>query len=124
MLSSVDDLIDVVREYPVIYDRINSAPGSNANDEKAQAWIEISEKLNEDAVVLKLKWRNLRDSYQKAVKNRRELEEIGQLHRYREYKHEEKMHFLYSHIIEAEMEGNQSKKRKGSGIFVPYIPPK
>jgi hypothetical protein len=111
MNASVEDLIDAVREHPVIYDRINSVPGAINNEEKSIAWRKIALILKEDESILKQKWRNLRDSYQKAIKNRKELEEIGQLHRYHEYKHEDKMEFLYPHI---EIDFNP-RKRKASG---------
>lgn len=120
MTSTVEELIEAVRNYPVLYDRINVVSGAQLNEEKAIAWRKISENLgNEDTIeVLKAKWRNLRDSFMKAVKNRKELEEIGQLHRYHGYKHEEKLEFLYQHVL---AEIAPPRKRKSSSSYTPNI---
>lgn len=114
--TSVEELIDVVKEYPVLYDRANNVSSAQANEEKSMAWKKIAEFLDDDVTSLKAKWRNLRDSYQKAIKNRKELEEIGQLHRYHEYKHEGKLDFLYPHL---DLEPNLTRKRKASSCYSP-----
>ena len=77
---------------------------------------EVAEKMDiSDVSSLKSKWRNLRDSYQKSIKNKRDLEEIGLIHKYHKYKHECQMEFLYEHVL-VEL-GDVRKKRKGSRNF-------
>lgn len=102
-LNSIEQLIETVKEYPILYNKIGSVPGSVNNEEKNQVWNIIAKKINEDPNKLKQKWRNLRDSYQKAIKNKREMEEItkiiGQPTRYHPYRHEERMSFLLPHIL-------------------------
>lgn len=70
-------------------------------------------RLNEDDPgKLKQKWRNLRDSYQKAMKYKRDLEEIGQLNKYHPYRHENKMSFLLPHIL-----ADIPSKRKRTKVY-------
>lgn len=67
-----------------------------------------------DINYLKSKWRNLRDAYQKSIKNKRDLEEMGMLHKYYAYKHENQLNsFLYEHVL-VELSGAGNRKRKGS----------
>lgn len=76
----------------------------------------IAEKIQiKDLNLIKSKWRNLRDAYQKTVKTRRELEEMGLGSKYKEYKHEESLSFLYHHIPLFELRG--TRKRKGSSGY-------
>lgn len=76
----------------------------------------IAEKLQfDDLNEIKSKWRNLRDAYQKAIKYKRDLEEMGMISKYYEYRHEEAMNFLYDHVVN-ELNGNSVRKRKGSAI--------
>lgn len=113
MAVNIEELIEAVREYPVLYDRSSTA----AMDEKNSAWSKISGQLNKSnnkltINFLKAKWRNLRDTYQKALKHRKELEEIGQLQRYKEYKHEDALNFLFPFIYSELTQGSVTKKRK------------
>ncbi|KAG5681763.1 hypothetical protein PVAND_011172 [Polypedilum vanderplanki] len=103
--NPVELLIDAVKNYPILYSKISSVN----NEDKNQAWIHIANSLNEENVQsVKSKWRNLRDSYLKAIRNKRELQEINQLSRYHPYKHEERMNFLYPYILQ---EINQRKRK-------------
>ncbi|XP_070496094.1 uncharacterized protein [Chironomus tepperi] len=98
--SEIEQFIDIVKEYPIIYSKPGALSGSVNNNEKNQVWAEIAKRLNEDDPgKLKQKWRNLRDSYQKAMKYKRDLEEVGQLSKYHPYRHEHKMSFLLPHIL-------------------------
>lgn len=110
-IESVEKLIDIVKEYPVIYNKI-SVPSATTED-KNKAWEKIAKELNEDSTkLIKKKWRNLRDSYQKAIKSRRDLEEIDQLHRHKAYRHEARMSYLLPHII-SEFSTRKRKNRNG-----------
>lgn len=129
---NIEEFIDIVKEYPVLYDKTGTF--AQNNEEKNMAWKvnikikmistilinyfkEIAKKVHlKDLNYLKSKWRNLRDTYQKAVKNRRDLEEIGMIHKYKEYKHEHQMSYLYEHIL-SELSSTSKRKRKGSGNF-------
>jgi hypothetical protein len=85
-------LIEAVKQQPSLYSKQQSS-GTNL-DQKNQVWKEISEKINQPVERCKAKWRNLRDSYLKSVKWRHELEELGKMDVYREYKHEAALSFL------------------------------
>lgn len=85
-------LIELVRTYPSLYSKKNSS--SNNVEQKNIVWCQIAEQLGQPVEKCKAKWRNLRDSYQKSVKWRKELEELGKLSSYHEYKHEAAMAFL------------------------------
>jgi Alcohol dehydrogenase transcription factor Myb/SANT-like len=93
-------LIAAVRDHPEIYGNPLSA---SSIDQKTHTWRQISEKVNQPVEKCKAKWRNLRDSYLKAMKWKEELAEVGKLSRYREYKHEEALSFL----------GNGQKRKLG-----------
>lgn len=85
-------LIEAVKSYPSLYIKDQS---SNTNiEQKNMIWHEISLKVNQPTEKCKAKWRNLRDSYQKAIKWKRELEQLGKLSNYHEYKHESALEFL------------------------------
>jgi hypothetical protein len=107
-INSIELLIDTVREYPILYSKLGAVSGSVNNDEKNQAYIDIAKKLHEEPNKIKSKWRNLRDSYQKAVRSRKDLEEMNQLSRYHPYRHENRMAFLLPHILQ---EINQRKRK-------------
>lgn len=85
-------LIEAVKSYPSLYSQQQSS-GTNI-DMKNVYWKEIALKVNQPVDKCKAKWRNLRDSYQKTVKRRQELEEVGKLSRYHPYKHEAALSFL------------------------------
>ncbi|KAF6212371.1 hypothetical protein GE061_012893 [Apolygus lucorum] len=61
-----EQLIDLVREATFLYDLRHCDYKDTAK--KAQAWKEIAEKLNQNIDSVKLKWKNLRDSYVKYLK--------------------------------------------------------
>lgn len=84
-------LIDAVRAYPSLYVKDHS---STNIDQKNIIWNQISLKVNQPIEKCKAKWRNLRDSYQKAMKWKRELEQLGKPNIYHEYKHERSLQFL------------------------------
>ena len=110
--TKIEDLIEAVEKHPVIYSRSISQNNANKND----AWRSISNELGEKNIsLLKAKWRNLRDSFHKAIKNKRKFEEMGQMKHYREYVHEDKLIFLLPHIdFEGEIcnEKEEHRKRK------------
>lgn len=85
-------LIEAVKHYPALYSKQQSS--GTSIEQKNLIWKEISLKLNQPTEKCKAKWRNLRDSYQKSVKYRQELEAIGKLSIYHEYKHETALSFL------------------------------
>lgn len=89
---TVNALIEAVKLYPSLYNKQSSQSGSS--DQKNLIWKEVSKQIDQPIEKCKSKWRNLRDSYHKAVKWRRELEAIGRLSNYREYKHEAALSFL------------------------------
>lgn len=101
--KAINALIEAVKLYPSLYSK---QPANNGNsDQKNVIWKEISQKIDQPIERCKAKWRNLRDSYHKAVKRRLELEEIGRLSTYQEYRHEAALAFLGN---------NTGAKRKGS----------
>lgn len=129
---NVVEFIDLVKEYPVLYDRSLT----QNHEEKNMAWKvkitiktifkfsftfyfkEVAEKIDiDDISYLKSKWRNLRDTFQKSIKNKRDLEEIGMLHKYKTYKHETQLDFLYEHVLVELSLRNIRKKRKRSRSF-------
>ena len=85
-------LVELVRVHPTLYSRQLSS--GNTSEQKNEIWKSIAVKMNEPVEKCKAKWRNLRDSYQKAMKYRRELETIGKEDLYHEYKHETALSFL------------------------------
>jgi Alcohol dehydrogenase transcription factor Myb/SANT-like len=85
-------LIEAVKARPELYRKQASSTGNI--DQKNHCWTEISEKIGQPVEKCKAKWRNLRDSYLKAVKWKGELEALGKLSKYREYKHEDALSFL------------------------------
>lgn len=91
-MQTVIELIEAVKHYPSLYSK-DTSPGNNI-DQKNIIWKEISLKIDQPVEKCKAKWRNLRDSYQKAVKWRQELEQIGKVENYHEYKHEAALSFL------------------------------
>jgi Alcohol dehydrogenase transcription factor Myb/SANT-like len=94
----IEDLIESVKRYPALYCKSSNTVTLNV-DEKNSLWANIAKELNDNPVKVKQKWRNLRDSYQKAMKTKKDLEEMGQIHRYHEYRHEHSMSFLLPHIV-------------------------
>lgn len=84
-------LIESVKLYPSLYSKQQSG---TSIEQKNSIWKEISLKINQPTEKCKAKWRNLRDSYQKSVKYRQELETIGKMSIYHEYKHEAALSFL------------------------------
>ncbi|XP_050090735.1 uncharacterized protein LOC126574522 [Anopheles aquasalis] len=54
-------LIELVKQYPVLYDTAH--PKFKYNEKKGEAWNHISASLNVDSEVLKTKWRSLRDTF-------------------------------------------------------------
>jgi hypothetical protein len=109
-LDSAELLIEAVKAYPILYQKSAGVPGYL--EEKNQAWNEIAIKLKEDVGNLKKKFRNLKDSYFKKIKNKKELEEIGHLDKYIPYKHEEKMSFLLPLLQYPDVENASIRKRK------------
>lgn len=91
---AVNALIEAVKLYPSLY--LKQAIQGGNSDQKNIIWREISEKIDQPIDKCKSKWRNLRDSYHKAIKWRQELEAIGKLSNYHEYKHEAALSFLGS----------------------------
>jgi hypothetical protein len=85
-------LIELVRMHPSLYSKTQSSGIST--EQKNQIWKDISAKLGQNVDKCKAKWRNLRDSYQKSIKYRRELEAIGKEELYHEYRHEIALSFL------------------------------
>lgn len=47
-ISNVEQLIEEVKEHPIIYSKIGAVTGIVNNDEKNQAWNKIGKKLNDD----------------------------------------------------------------------------
>lgn len=64
--------------------------------------------MNQPPEKCKAKWRNLRDSYQKAIKWKHELEELGKIDHYQGYKHEAALNFLE---INLKRKGKDDDKR-------------
>lgn len=85
-------LIEAVKAYPSLY--VKDQSSSTNIEQKNMIWNEISLKVNQPIEKCKAKWRNLRDSYQKAIKWKKELEELGKTSNYHEYKHEAALAFL------------------------------
>lgn len=83
-------LIEAVKEYPLLFKR----QATGTTEQKNAVWNEIAKNIDQTPKKCKAKWRNLRDSYQKSVKWRQELEEIGKMSNYHTYKHEEALSFL------------------------------
>ncbi|XP_049544293.1 uncharacterized protein LOC125956451 [Anopheles darlingi] len=54
-------LIELVKQYPVLYD--TSHPKFKYNEKKGEAWEHISASLNVDSEILKTRWRSLRDTF-------------------------------------------------------------
>lgn len=95
--KAIDMLIAAVKCHPILYSRNGSGMTS---DQKNAIWAEISQQIDIPVgkfiystrflsltLVLflekcKAKWRNLRDSYHKAVKWRMELEAVGKPENY------------------------------------------
>lgn len=92
--NTIIALIEAVKQHPSLYNKYHQSSGNTNLDQKTTIWKEISEKVNQPIDKCKAKWRNLRDSYQKAIKWKQELEEIGKLSNYHEYKHEAALSFL------------------------------
>ncbi|KAH1023868.1 uncharacterized protein LOC109546096 [Dendroctonus ponderosae] len=66
MATIFKQLIESVKEYPILYD---CSHGDFKNfKQRDKVWDEIGLKLEQDGHVLKGKWRNLRDSYAKFLK--------------------------------------------------------
>ncbi|XP_014361404.2 transcription factor Adf-1 [Papilio machaon] len=61
--ETIKALIDVVRNYPEIY-AVGHLDYKNAY-KKEMAWKKIKEKMGMDVRTLKIKWKNLRDTYRK-----------------------------------------------------------
>lgn len=95
-------LIEAVKACPSLYSKQDSS--STSGDQKNMLWKKISKQINQPPEKCKAKWRNLRDSYLKAIKWRRELEDLGRLGNYHEYRHEAALSFL----------DESSKRRKSS----------
>lgn len=87
-------LIEAVKQYPSLYLK-QPVQGGNS-DQKNIIWRDIAQKIDQPIDKCKAKWRNLRDSYHKAIKWRQELDAIGKLSNYHEYKHEAALSFLGS----------------------------
>lgn len=83
-------LIEAVKDCPLLYKK----QATGTTEQKNAAWNEIAQNIDQTPKKCKAKWRNLRDSYLKAVKWRQELEEIDKMAKYRPYKHEEALSFL------------------------------
>lgn len=99
-------LIELVKHYPQLYSKQQSS-GSTIEHKNA-IWKEIAVKLQQPVEKCKAKWRNLRDSYQKSIKYRRELEAIGKEDLYHEYKHENALSFLE---VGSKRKANDGEKR-------------
>lgn len=86
-------LIEAVKSYPALY--VKDQPSTNITiDQKNMIWNQISLKVNQPIEKCKAKWRNLRDSYQRAIKSKRVLEQLGKVSDFHEYKHEAALSFL------------------------------
>lgn len=101
--ATIELLIESVKGHPCLYDK-EQATRFNI-DQKNQIWIEIANKLDKPVEKCKHKWRNLRDSYLKAIRSKHDLGRIGQLGLHRSYKYEDSMSFL---------EASSLKKRRSS----------
>ena len=92
-------LIEAVKANPSLYSKQDASTSGITSEHKNSIWKKISNQINQPPEKCKAKWRNLRDSYQKAIKWKRELEEIGKLSIYQGYKHEQALSFLESSIV-------------------------
>lgn len=100
-------LIQLVKEYPLLYTKNDSSINI---DQKNMLWKEIASRLNQPEAKCKSKWRNLRDSYQKALRWKSELEEMGKLCNYHPYRHEAALSFLENKMKRKREDGDRSKK--------------
>lgn len=108
MVMDVNGLIEAVKLYPALYIKQESS-GTNI-EQKNLIWKEIALKIDQPIEKCKAKWRNLRDSYQKSVKYRQELEAIGKLSIYHEYRHEAALSFLEMGTKRKSSEGGRRSK--------------
>lgn len=107
--ATIDLLIETVKCYPCLYDKEQA---SRANiDQKNQIWTEIATKIDQPVEKCKSKWRNLRDSYLKAIKYKHELELIGKLDIYRGYKHEDTLSFLETSSLMKRQSSSDGRSR-------------
>lgn len=108
-IATIETLIETVKCYPCLYDKEQA---SRANiDQKNQVWIEIANKIDQPVEKCKSKWRNLRDSYLKAIKYKHELGLIGKLSLYRGYKHEDSLSFLETSSLKKRRSSSDGRSR-------------
>lgn len=85
-------LIRKIQEYPELYDRKNK---NYTNMEvKKDIWQEIANEFNEPEEMVRTRWRNIRDAYQKSIRRKAELEEMGKGALYKKYKFEDQLEYL------------------------------
>ncbi|XP_013099812.1 transcription factor Adf-1 [Stomoxys calcitrans] len=63
------ELIDFVKANPILYDR--KYRSLHYRERKMEKWNEIARKLRRDPTTLRLKWKNLRDTYKKRLLRRK-----------------------------------------------------
>lgn len=105
----IEMLIDSVKSHPCLYDK-EQATRFNI-DQKNQIWIEIANKLDKPVEKCKHKWRNLRDSYLKAIRSKHDLGCIGQLSMHRSYKYEDSMSFLEASSLQKRRSSTDGRSR-------------
>lgn len=90
-----EQLIELVKLYPTLYDRTSSQYKDNAT--RNNAWEEIAGQLNTTAEDCKDKWAKLRNCFTNAIKRRKKKnpESAANL---TPWKHERQMAFLVAHI--------------------------
>ncbi|XP_045766750.1 transcription factor Adf-1-like [Maniola jurtina] len=67
-VNFTEKLIQEVRNRPIIY--LVSHPDYKNNTKKLQAWREVQRELNVEVKILKSKWKNLKDTYNKYKQSR------------------------------------------------------
>jgi hypothetical protein len=114
---NIEELIECVKAHPIIYDR------SGHQKERNEAFEVIAKKLEMSPIIIKNKWRNVRDMYLRAMKSRKNYEEMNKLHLYTEYKHEAKLNeFLYHQTMDEILGGGRRGRKRASSHTIPIYP--
>ncbi|XP_015433726.1 PREDICTED: uncharacterized protein LOC107189657 [Dufourea novaeangliae] len=105
-----EQLIELVRQYPVLYDV--SHPKYMNTSLKLDIWNKIGRNIRQDVSVCKARWNNIRDNYKKclrktAMKRRQNAKKI------RLYKYSEQLSFLKKYIDERKTNTSIDSQEKG-----------
>ncbi|CAH1968682.1 unnamed protein product [Acanthoscelides obtectus] len=101
--EKIEKLILLVGEYSELYDMANK---NYSNQNRMDiVWLEIGNKINEQAEVCKQRWNTLRDAFQRAARN--SLTKSGQAAKSnKKWKYWDAMAFLQPHIKGRETHSN------------------